>query len=70
MASKFGPGYKVKTVTYILISSLVLILGYEWMVKAFHLLDQPSDRAVYAGMAMLVLLAVFLPVGLWRLWRR
>lgn len=60
----------MKAVTYILISSLVLILGYEWMVKAFHLLNQPSDRAVYAGMAMLVLLAVFLPVVLWRFWRR
>jgi len=33
-------------------------------------LNQPSDRAVYAGMAMLVLLAVILPVVLWRLWRR
>ena len=60
----------MKTVTYILISSLVLILGYEWMVKSFHLLNQPSDRAVYAGMAMLVLLVVLLPVVLWRLWRR
>ena len=60
----------MKVLVSILISSLVLILGYEGMVSAFHLLNEPSDRAVYAGTAMLVLLIVFLPVVLWRLWRR
>jgi hypothetical protein len=40
------------------------------MVEAFHLLNEPSDRAVFTGMAILVLLVVFSPVVLWRLWRK
>jgi len=60
----------VKTIIQILLSSFVLIFGYECMVEAFHLLNEPSDRAVFTGMAILVLLCVFSPVVLWRLWRR
>jgi hypothetical protein len=60
----------VKTIFQILLSSFVLILGYELMVEAFHLLNEASDRAVFTGMAILVLLCVFSPVVLWRLWRR
>ena len=60
----------MKVLVPILVSSLVLIFGYACMVSVFHLLNEPSDHAVYAGMAMLVLLVVFLPVVLWRLWRR
>lgn len=60
----------MKVLVPILVSSLVLIFGYACMVSAFHLLNEPSDHAVYAGMAMLVLLVVFLPVVLWGLWRR
>jgi hypothetical protein len=60
----------VKKIVPILFSFLALILGYECMVEAFHLLNQPSDRAVYAGMAIVVLLVVLLPVCLLRLWRK
>jgi hypothetical protein len=40
------------------------------MVKAFHLLNEPSDRAVYVGMAILALLCILLPAVLWQLWRK
>jgi hypothetical protein len=60
----------VKKIFQILLSSLVLIIGYECMVEAFHLLNEPSDRAVFTGMAILVLLVVLTPVVLWSLWRR
>lgn len=60
----------MKTIFRILISILILIVGYEWMVAAFDRLNQPSDRALYMGIAMLVLLGVSLPTGLWRLWRK
>ena len=60
----------MKTIFRILISILILIVGYEWMVAAFDRLNQPSDRALYMGIAMLVVLGVSLPTGLWRLWRR
>lgn len=59
----------MKTIFQILLSSFVLIFGYELMVEAFHLLNEPSDRAVFTGMAILVLLCIFSPVVLWRLWR-
>jgi hypothetical protein len=39
------------------------------MVKAFHLLNEPSDRAVNTGMLILSLLGVLFPAVLWRLWR-
>jgi divalent metal cation (Fe/Co/Zn/Cd) transporter len=60
----------MKTIFRVLLSLLILFVGYEWMVEAFDRLNQPSDRAVYIGVAMLALLGVTLPVGLWRLWRK
>jgi hypothetical protein len=60
----------VKTTFRILISLFILIVGYECMVEAFHLLNEPSDRAVYQGMAILGLLCVLLPLVMWQLWRR
>ena len=52
-----------------LLTILFLLLGYECMVYAFHLLNRPSDIAVYEGMACLTVLFVFLPFALWRFWR-
>jgi hypothetical protein len=60
----------VKTIVKILLSLFSLIIGYECMVEAFHMLNEPSDRAVYMGMAILVLLCILLPTVLWQLWRK
>jgi len=59
----------VNNILRILLTFPIAWLGYEIMVQAFHLLNLPSDRAVYQGTAMLALLAVLLPTILWRLWR-
>jgi divalent metal cation (Fe/Co/Zn/Cd) transporter len=59
----------VKIILQILISFTILASGYECMVEAFHLLNEPSDRAVATGTAMLALLCVFVPAALWLLWR-
>lgn len=59
----------VKTTSRILASLFLLAIGYESMIGAFHLLNLPSDRAVYEGSAILLLLVVFLPLLLFRLWR-
>jgi hypothetical protein len=67
-ARKYGKS-PVNTVFRILITLFVAFLGYEIMVQAFHLLNLPSDRAVFQGMAILALLVILLPVILWRLWR-
>jgi hypothetical protein len=60
----------VKTIVKILLSLFSLIIGYECMVEAFHMLNEPSDRAVYMGMAILALLCILLPMVLWQLWRK
>jgi hypothetical protein len=60
---------RVKTTFRILASLFLLTIGYESMIGAFHLLNLPSDRAVYEGTAVLILLVVFLPLLLVRLWR-
>ncbi len=52
-----------------LLTILILLLGYECMVYAFHLLNRPSDTAVYEGMAALISLFLCLPFALWRFWR-
>jgi hypothetical protein len=51
-------------------SLLVLLLMFEGMVTAFHLLNLPSDRAVIGGVCLLMLTAVggFLAFRL--VWRR
>lgn len=59
----------VKTTIRILASIFLLTIGYEVMVEAFHLMNLPSDRAVYEGTAVLILLVVALPLLLYRLWR-
>ena len=53
----------------LLLTVFTLLLGYEGMGRALHLLNQPSDRAVYEGMAFLLLLGFAIPYALWRFWR-
>ena len=60
----------MKTIFRVLLSLFSLIVGYECMVEAFHMLNEPSDRAVYTGMAVLALLCILLPLVLWQLWRK
>jgi hypothetical protein len=58
------------TLLKILATIFVLLLGYECMVYAFHLLNRPSDAAVYEGTACLAGLFLVLPLTIWRFWRR
>ena len=60
----------MKLLLKLLFTFFLLLLGYEFLVYALHLLDQPSDRAVYEGTAGLLFLLLFLPFALWRFWRR
>ena len=59
----------MKTTFRILASLFLLTIGYEILVESFHLLNLPSDRAVYEGTAVLILLVVLLPLLMVRLWR-
>jgi hypothetical protein len=59
----------VNTFFRVSLTIVIAFLAYECMVRAFQLLNEPSDRAVYQGMAILAMLVLLLPVVLWRLWR-
>ena len=59
----------MKILLKLLLTTFLLTLGFEGMVTAFHLLNRPSDAAVYEGMAFLAGLFLLLPFALWRVWR-
>lgn len=69
MLQRSGGQTAVKTTLRSFVSLLILLVGYESMVGAFHLLNKPSDRAVYEGTVVLVLLVTLVPFALYRLWR-
>ena len=53
-----------------LFSLLVLMLMFEGMVTAFHLLNLPSDRAVLEGVCLLMLTAAGGFIAFRLVWRR
>jgi hypothetical protein len=53
-----------------LISLLVVLLLFEGMVTAFHLLNLPSNRAVLGGLCLLLCLAVGGVVVFRNIWKR
>ena len=67
--SKNGQG-PVKLFWNSFFSVVVTLLLYEGMVTAFHLLNLPSNLAVFAGMGLLLLLAVGGFVAFRSIWRR
>ena len=53
-----------------ILSLLVVLLLFEGMVTAFHLLNLPSNWAVFGGFGLLLLLAVGSVVVFRNLWKR
>lgn len=47
----------VSLVAKVLFSMLAILLMFEGLVAAFHLLNLPSDRAVVGGMCLLLIVA-------------
>jgi hypothetical protein len=66
---KSGQG-PVKLFWKSIVSIAVMLLLYEGMVIAFHLLNLPSNLAVLAGMGLLLLLAAGGFVVFRSIWRR
>ena len=54
----------------VVLSVAVLMLMYEGMVTAFHLLNLPSNLAVLGGVCLLLLLAAVAFGVLPRIWKR
>ncbi len=45
-------------------------MAYGLMVEAFHLMNLPSDRALYGGIAMILGLIVVVPTIIHMVWRK
>jgi hypothetical protein len=48
----------------------VLLVAYGLLTEAFHLMNQPSDRALYGGIAMILGLILLVPMILSLIWRK
>jgi hypothetical protein len=48
----------------------VLLVAYGLLTEAFHLMNLPSDRALYGGIAMILGLILLVPMILSLIWRK
>ena len=48
----------------------VALAAYGVLLQAFHLMSQPSDRALYAGIAIIFGLLLLVPFIVQAIWRR
>ena len=67
--TKTGRG-TVQFLLRVTLSFVVVLLFYTGMVTAFHLLNLPSNLAVFAGIGLLLLLAVGGFVAFRAVWKR
>lgn len=47
-----------------------LLVGYALMLWGFRLMNLPSDRSLYSGLAVVLALLVVVPVAVRAIWRR
>jgi heme/copper-type cytochrome/quinol oxidase subunit 4 len=47
----------------------VALIGYGVLVRAFHLMSQPSDQSWYSGIAIIFGLIVVMPILFRAIWR-
>jgi hypothetical protein len=48
----------------------VLLVAYGLLIEAFHLMNLPSDRTFYGGVAMILGLILLVPMVLNLIWRK
>lgn len=59
----------MKTYWRCVLTGCCLLAGYGLLIWGFGLVNLPSDRSLYAGLAIVVGLIVVLPVALRAIWR-
>jgi hypothetical protein len=47
-----------------------MLAAYAVLLKGFRLMNLPSDRSLYSGLALVLLIVVIVPAALWTIWRR
>jgi hypothetical protein len=48
----------------------VLLLAFGLLTEAFHLMNQPSDRAFWGGVAMILGLVLAVPMAIHMTWSK
>lgn len=48
----------------------ILLLAYGLLTEAFHLMNQPSDRSLMGGIAMILGLALAVPMVVHTIWSK
>ena len=46
------------------------LMAYGLVIQAFHWMNLASDRALYGGIAMILVLILFFPIVVGTLWRK
>lgn len=60
----------MKTYVKCVCTGVCLLAAYPPLVWALGTMNQPSDRSLYTGVAVVLGLLAFLPGALWLIWRR
>jgi hypothetical protein len=60
----------MKTYTKCVLTGVCLVAAYPPLVWGLGMMNQPSDRALYTGLAIVLGLLATLPAVLWIIWRR
>jgi len=60
----------MKTYVKCVSTGVCLLAAYPPLVWALAMMNQPSDRSLYAGVAVVLGLLAVVPGALWLIWRR
>jgi hypothetical protein len=60
----------MKTYVKCVFTGVCLLAAYPPLVWALAMMNQPSDRSLYTGVAIVLGLLAVVPGALWLIWRR
>lgn len=60
----------MKTLGRCVLTLAVVVAAYSLMLWGFRLMNLPSDRSLYSGLAVVLSLVVVVPVVVRAIWRR
>lgn len=60
----------MKTYAKCVFTGICLVAAYPPLVLGLGMMNQPSDRALYVGLAVVLGLLALVPGVLWLIWRR
>lgn len=60
----------MKTYAKCVLTGICLVAAYPPLVWGLGMMNRPSDRALYAGLAVVLGLLAVVPGALWLIWRR